>query len=238
MLVSRYKIQSGFTLIELIIVIVIVGVIASLATINTSDNKQALLQTEAKRLQALFVLAQQEAVLQSRHLGLRFSQEGYQFYQMLDPKASFGDQINNTDTARTPQDQNQNQQETTNVQTPYQNNIEEEAEPTWQLLNDNILKPRQLPKVLVSQLYLDGISVELLSTQATEEVQDVNNIGTNTISNDANAQGNKPQIFLLSSGENTAFEYQLTYNNVGRVTIKVNPIGTFTLEYFYDKQQK
>ena len=213
MFASRSKIQSGFTLIELIIVIVIVGIMASLATITVGDHKQELLQTEAKRFQALFVLARQEAVLQSLHLGMRFSKNGYQFYQMLDANQASELPSKNPNAV----------DDTVNNAV----DIEAERQTKWQLLQDPILKSRYLPNVLSSQLYLDGISIELLTTNVS---------GEKPATDIKASQQIKPQIFLLSSGENTAFEYQLDYSGVGRVMIKVDPVGQLELKYFYDKQ--
>jgi type II secretion system protein H len=202
-------------LIELIIVIVIVGIMASLTTINLSDNKQELLQTEAKRFQALFVLARQESVLQSRHLGMRFFQGGYQFYQMLEPEETKDSQLE-TDKSRGNNDRLSNN-----------GDEEEDEKPKWQNLQDNILRPRNLPDSLFSQLYLEGISVELSSAKTSKPAIE-NRLSV--------SEAIKPQIFLLSSGENTAFEYQLNYSGVGRASIKVNPTGKIELTYIYEQQ--
>lgn len=205
MYTSRHPVQSGFTLIELIIVIVIIGIIASVASINSGNGKQELLQTEAKRFQALFTLARQESILQSRHLGIRFFQDGYHFYQMLEPKPAV--------------DTNKNEEIT--------DNEVDDKKPKWQNMQDNILRPRTLPAILVSQLYLEGISVEL-AVSAKQDKKSVNVSGA--------TEAIKPQVFLLSSGENTAFEYQLNYPNIGRANIKIDATGNVDLNYYYDEQ--
>ena len=63
---------------EVLVVIIIIGIVISFATLslNTGDND---LENEAQRLQALFTLTGQEAVLQNRELAVEFTNDGYDF---------------------------------------------------------------------------------------------------------------------------------------------------------------
>lgn len=75
--------QRGFTLFELLVVIVIIGIILSFATLAVNVNTPAqVLQRDLQRLQALMQLAQEEAILQSKTYGLSISTTGYRFYQL------------------------------------------------------------------------------------------------------------------------------------------------------------
>jgi general secretion pathway protein H len=204
--ISPSKTQSGFTLIELIIVIVIIAIIASLASITSGDKKRELLQTETKRFRVLFDLARQESILQSQQLGIAFSQTSYQFYQKSE-QSHF--------------DQKPRVKEISDQA----GNIAENSLPPWTLLQDKILKPRNLPGQLNPQLYIEGISVSLSGRKEQE--------------NKSETQQNitvKPQVFLLSSGENTSFEYQLNYSGIGRANIKIDSIGKVDISYHFDKQ--
>lgn len=72
--------ERGFTLLELLAVIVIIGIILSFAilSMNTGGRAQALEQ-EARRLAALVEMAAQESVLQSQELGMLVTAHGYAF---------------------------------------------------------------------------------------------------------------------------------------------------------------
>lgn len=75
---SRYG--AGFTLIEMLVVLLIVGVILGLVTLSRPRNEpRDLLRQETRRLQALIQLARQEAILTHREIGLRRDAQGYQF---------------------------------------------------------------------------------------------------------------------------------------------------------------
>lgn len=69
----------GFTLLELLVVILIIGIIISFASLSVGQQASRALQDEAERIHSLLRLAGEESVLQGRELAMQFSPEGYQF---------------------------------------------------------------------------------------------------------------------------------------------------------------
>ena len=72
--------QSGFTLLEVMVVLVLIGIITGFAVLSMrgSDERERL-AVEARRLTALMELSHQEAMLRSESRGVRFTQTGYAF---------------------------------------------------------------------------------------------------------------------------------------------------------------
>jgi len=72
--------SRGFTLLELLVVMVIIGIIASMAVLSvglaTRDNG---VEKELQRIQDLIGLASEEAVAQGREFGLTFYGKEYEF---------------------------------------------------------------------------------------------------------------------------------------------------------------
>lgn len=71
---------AGFTLIELMVTLVLIGIVVTIGVLSVGDRIGEQVETEARRLTALTQLASEEAVLQSRELGIRFEQDGYRFF--------------------------------------------------------------------------------------------------------------------------------------------------------------
>ncbi|PIE44400.1 MAG: type II secretion system protein GspH [Gammaproteobacteria bacterium] len=72
--------QQGFTLIEILVVLVLVGIIASVSVLTIGSNHQSKeLVNEIKRLHALMQLIADEAVLNNEEYGFAIDSDGYEF---------------------------------------------------------------------------------------------------------------------------------------------------------------
>ena len=79
--------MRGFTLIEILVVIAIVGVAAAAVAMSISTSDARSLQEETARLGALFRIAQNEARVSGRTLVWEADREGYRF-RPLDAEAA------------------------------------------------------------------------------------------------------------------------------------------------------
>ncbi len=73
-------IASGFTLLELLVVLVIIGIVSSFAVLSTGlTARDKPLGKESQRLLALMQMASEESVLKTEELGLIVSNDSYHF---------------------------------------------------------------------------------------------------------------------------------------------------------------
>ena len=71
---------SGFTLLEILVVVIIIGIVVSMAMISINVlGRDRQMDEEARRLQAVLSQAREDAMLEGRDVGLRLDVRGYDF---------------------------------------------------------------------------------------------------------------------------------------------------------------
>jgi len=77
---------TGFTLLEVMVVIIIIGVLVTITTISVGVfGKDREVEDEARRFAAVLMQAREEAELQGREIGVMVNRSGYEFF-MFDAK--------------------------------------------------------------------------------------------------------------------------------------------------------
>lgn len=73
--------SAGFTLVEILVVVVIIGVVSAgiILSTNLAGGRDYDLQKEGDRLEALMKYAREQAELQTREYGILFRDDGYMF---------------------------------------------------------------------------------------------------------------------------------------------------------------
>jgi len=69
----------GFTLIEVLVVVVILAVLASALVLSTASSGERRLEREAEKLRALVAYACEQAELRGREIGVSLNSGGYRF---------------------------------------------------------------------------------------------------------------------------------------------------------------
>lgn len=74
--------RAGFTLVEILIVIVIIGALAGMTVVNLGGSGRGPeLEREAKRIHALMRMASEQAILESQEMGFLLDQNLYRIVQ-------------------------------------------------------------------------------------------------------------------------------------------------------------
>ena len=90
--------QSGFTLIEMLVVLLIMGIFVGLVSTITQPDDRAMLQLEAQRLARLLDLAATKSRLTGRPTAWTADARGYRFWQFTED--AFWTEILDDDTLR------------------------------------------------------------------------------------------------------------------------------------------
>ena len=77
--IDARRAARGFTLVELMVVMVIIGITLGLVSLNAIPSPQQHLQNEAQRLALLLQLARDEAIVRNRLVAFEADGERYRF---------------------------------------------------------------------------------------------------------------------------------------------------------------
>lgn len=78
------KTARGFTLIEVAVVVVLIGIVIGMATLQFGGDNDTAVRTESERLTLLVQAAQEAAILQGDLLLLQVADNGYKFSRLND----------------------------------------------------------------------------------------------------------------------------------------------------------
>lgn len=76
--------QRGFTLIEIMVVMLVIGIVIGMISVNLEPDRETPVRDEARRLALLLQTVQQEAILQGRVFAVMIEREGYSFLILND----------------------------------------------------------------------------------------------------------------------------------------------------------
>ncbi|MFV1997435.1 MAG: prepilin-type N-terminal cleavage/methylation domain-containing protein [Acidiferrobacterales bacterium] len=74
--------HPGFTLIEVVVVMLLLAIIAGTVGLNLSKDPASEVREEAERLAILINVARDQAILEGRFYGIRFNVTGYEFTRL------------------------------------------------------------------------------------------------------------------------------------------------------------
>jgi len=83
---GRTRTPRGFTLIELVVVLLIITIVLAVVGVNLNPDRESAVREEAKRMVLLIQTAQQDAILQGRILAVAFEPQGYHFLAVNDKR--------------------------------------------------------------------------------------------------------------------------------------------------------
>ena len=69
----------GFTLLELLVVLVILGIVLGVVSISAAPNERQAMQSDAQRIALLLQVARDEAIVRNRPIALELGPDAYRF---------------------------------------------------------------------------------------------------------------------------------------------------------------
>lgn len=232
---SYFSSTRGFTLIEIMVVVVIIGIMAAMVTLNVvNDDPSRKLMSEAKRFVAVVSHASDEASFMQQELGIVSTEDGYKFvrYEKVDPPATVGSgQPSASTTTNTTATSTNSSGSTSSNTTPT-------IDPKWVLIeNSRTLGEYELIEEIRLVLELEESDFVKIGeqetvngeTEFTKSNLNLDDIGPK-IDEDVEYE---PSVYILSSGEMTPFvaEFFLVRDSEISVIVRGDDFGRVKIDF-------
>ena len=227
---------SGYTLIEVIVVFTLIAILSSVVMLSVSlDQSTKVLKQEAVKLQQLIRLAEEEAIFQSKEMGIEFTSNSYRLL-VWEPKI----QASTIKEAQNDEASIAAQEETLLAE---QNSVlseEKEKVPQglWVELSDRHFQYHELPEKMSIHLIIENAPLEFQKKEFQKKTQKQKEkvISGETTPRDREKQAKEnkytPQLLMLSSGEVTAAEIEIRHADQIEAVyrLKLDVLGQLTME--------
>lgn len=237
------RLARGFTLIEIMVVIVIIGIMTAMVALNVVSNDPSRgLTSEAKRFVAVVSQAVDEASFQQQELGIISTEDGYKFVRwetdeegisIASPAVPVSGSTNASSTT--------SNSSSNNAQGNQQGAAPPKPKPKWRLVeNDNTLRPYELPEGVRVLLELEESEfVKLGDVQTTNGESELTktNLNLDEIGPKIDEEEvYEPSVYILSSGEMTPFvaEFFLEADSDVLLVVKGDDLGRVKIDYGED----
>lgn len=212
--------HMGFTLIELMVVVTIIGIMSGLIVMNvvTSDPQKDLYR-EAQRLAAVIEMAQDEALFGRQDIGIIVMEDGYSFARYGIPTVAESQEeeskLSSTNKSLAlDEGNNNNLQQSTSLAELAPSRIE----PQWIAITDeNEFRPYELSEDYSIVLEVDA---EMIDITGGKEEKDPNQ--QDEKSKFDNDEEIRPAIFISPSNEMTPFVLEIYLKEDSDIMVKLS----------------
>lgn len=228
---------SGYTLIEVIVVFTLIAILSSVVMLSVSlDQSTKVLKQEAVKLQQLIRLAEEEAIFQSKEMGIEFTSNSYRLL-VWEPKlrasATTAEQEATSFAGQQTLSDGQNSTFSDGQNSRLSEEKENMPQGLWVELSDRHFQYHELPEKMSIHLIIENAPLEFQKKTQKQKEKAVAG-GETQAEKEKKSEENKytPQLLMLSSGEVTAAEIEIRHSDqIDAVyRLKLDVLGQLTME--------
>lgn len=214
--------HHGFTLIEIMVVVTIIGIMTGIIAINViTQDPQKELNQEAMRFLALIELAQEEALFSQQEIGVVITEEGYQFARWAMPDVTGSElAVPESRVGSESEEDEANARLSSMLGSNVLGADVSRPQPSWvPITNDSTFREHKLDDDFELVLEVEHEQIDLTGGVDQEEREKAKQATKILEEEDEEL---KPSIFIMSSGELSPFVLEMMMREDRDIAAKVS----------------